>query len=286
MAAVSATTPASATEDARRAARARTRARDRKRSALLWLTRVVVLVIALGLWEIGSGRVLNPFWFSAPSAIVGRLAQWVVTGELWRHLVITFQETGAGFVIGAFAGVVVGITFGSMPFLAKVFDPLILGLYSLPKIALAPLFIIWFGLDMLPKIVLASVTVFFLVFFSTLSGVRDVDRQLIDVVLVMGSSRKDILTKVIVPSALSWIFGGLKISIPYAMVGAVTGELMASNKGMGFLIQGSAAYFDTAGVFAGLLALMIVTSILNEVLIRVESRLMRWRRAGSGQVGL
>ncbi len=193
----------------------------------------------------------------------------------------------AGFMsIGAFAGVVVGITFGSMPFLAKVFDPLILGLYSLPKIALAPLFIIWFGLDMLPKIVLASVTVFFLVFFSTLSGVRDVDRQLIDVVLVMGSSRKDILTKVIVPSALSWIFGGLKISIPYAMVGAVTGELMASNKGMGFLIQGSAAYFDTAGVFAGLLALMIVTSILNEVLIRVESRLMRWRRAGSGQVGL
>lgn len=261
------------------------RAQRLRASATVWAARLVLAVVVLGVWQAGaSARLLNPFFFSSPGAIGGRLVELVSSGEIWYHLAVTFQEMAFGFVIGTGVGVLVGIAFGSVPFVGKVFDPFILALYSLPKIALAPLLIIWFGLDLAPKIVLSAVIVFFLVFFNTLSGVRDVDRELLDVVRLMGASRGQLLAKVILPSALTWIFVGLRVSLPYALVGAVTGELIASNRGLGSLIQRSASYFDTAGVFAGLLVLMIVTTILDTILQRFESRTLRWRR--SGRVGV
>jgi NitT/TauT family transport system permease protein len=267
--------------NARRASRRAQRLRSR---LAVWAARAVLIAVVLSLWQAGSGTLLNPFFFSSPLAIGGRLTELVASGDIWFHLWVTLQEMALGFAIGTGVGVLVGLAFGSVPFVAKVFDPFILALYSLPKIALAPLLIIWFGLDLAPKVVLSAVIVFFLVFFNTLSGVRDVDRELLDVVRLMGASQRQVLLKVIIPSALTWIFVGLRVSLPYALVGAVTGELIASNKGLGSLIQRSASYFDTAGVFAGLLVLMIVTTILDMILQRFESRTLRWRR--SGRVGV
>lgn len=268
----------------RPSARSSRRALRLRATGTVWAARALLVTVVLTLWQAGAGTVLNPFFFSSPLDIGSRLLELVVSGDIWFHLWITVQEMAAGFIVGTTVGVAVGLAFGSVPFLAKVFDPFILALYSLPKIALAPLLIIWFGLDLAPKIVLSAVIVFFLVFFNTLSGVRDVDRELLDVVRIMGASRGQLLQKVILPSALTWIFVGLRVSLPYALVGAVTGELIASNKGLGSLIQRSASYFDTAGVFAGLIVLMIVTTILDMLLQRFESRTLRWRRSGRTSV--
>ncbi len=266
-------------------ARARSRRAQHVRSTLtVWAARTFFVVGVLGIWQAAAGTLLNPFFFSSPAAIGERFIALITSGDIWFHLWVTLQEMAGGFVIGTAVGVVVGLAFGSAPFVAKVFDPFILALYSLPKIALAPLLIIWFGLDLAPKVVLSAIIVFFLVFFNTLSGVRDVDRELLDVVRLMGAGRRQLMMKVIIPSALTWIFVGLRVSLPYALVGAVTGELIASNKGLGSLIQRSASYFDTAGVFAGLLVLMLVTTVLDMVLQRFESRTLRWRR--SGRVGV
>lgn len=254
------------------------RTRRRRAAAWLWLARLTVLAAVLALWQAGSGTFLNPFFFSSPIAIGERLGELVASGTLWFHLAVTLQEMAAGFLIGTAAGIAVGLLFGSVPFIGKIFDPFILALYSLPKIALAPLLIIWFGLDLAPKIVLSAMIVFFLVFFNTMSGVRNVDRDLVDVIRVMGASRGQILQKVTLPAALASIFVGLRVSLPYALVGAVTGELIASNKGLGSLIQRSAAYFDTPGVFAGLIVLMLITTVLDVGLQRLEARTLRWRR--------
>jgi NitT/TauT family transport system permease protein len=251
--------------------------------------RILVAITTIGLWEwiAGPGIIMgaleikiDPFFISKPSAIVERLAEWVIAGTLWFHLWITLQEMISGFVLGAVAGIFVGFLLGKNEFLAQVLDPFIIAIYSLPKIALAPLVILWFGLDLTPKIVLAAIVVFFLVFYNAYTGVREVERELVDALRLMGASSMQILLKVELPSALTLIFLGLKMSVPYALIGAIVGEMMAANKGIGALLQNSAGQFDTAGVFASLLVLMIVSTILNEILQRSEGVVLRWKSAG------
>ena len=253
------------------------------------VARILVAVVVIGLWELMAGRGLrlagwefkvDPFFISRPSLILERLLDWVVTGVLWFHLWITLQEMITGFILGATSGIVVGFLLGKNEFLAKVLDPYIIAIYSLPKIALAPLVILWFGIDLTPKIVLAAIVVFFLVFYNAYTGVREVERELVDALRLMGASSLQILMKVELPSALTLIFLGLKMSVPYALIGAIVGEMMAANKGIGAMLQNSAGQFDTAGVFAALLVLMIVSTILNEILQRSEGLVLRWKEAG------
>lgn len=242
--------------------------------------RLTLLVVALVAWELIGGNLVDTFWISRPSDIHARLWRWIGTGSLWFHVSITVQEMLMGFAIGSTTGMVVGFVLGRNAFLARLLDPFIIAVYSLPKVALAPLFILWFGIDMKPKIVLAAVIVFFLVFYNTYAGVRDVDPDLVDVVRLMGGGRFQILSLVVLPGALVWIFTGLKIAVPYALIGAVVGEIMASNKGLGYLIEAAAGQFDTAGVFAALFVLMIISTTLNELLGRSEGLLLRWKTVG------
>jgi NitT/TauT family transport system permease protein len=228
-------------------------------------------------WQFASGRIVSPFWLSDPASIGHRWWQWVTDGTLAFHFLITLQEMVIGFSFGVVFGSITGFVLGRQRFVARLLDPLILAVASVPKIALAPLFILWFGVGMLPKIVMAGAVVFFLVFFNTYAGVRDTDPDLIDVVRLMGGRRLAVLRLVLVPSALAWIFTGLKIAVPYALVGAVVGEMMASNKGLGALIESSAAQFDTAGVFAALATLLLLSMAINELLGRLERRVLRWK---------
>ncbi len=253
------------------------------------VARIVVAVLIVGLWEWSAGPGIafagwsfkvDPFFISRPSLIVERLAEWVISGTLWFHLWITMQEMISGFLLGAVSGIVVGFVLGKNEFLAEVLDPFIIAIYSLPKIALAPLVILWFGLDLTPKIVLAAIVVFFLVFYNAYTGVREVERELVDALRLMGASSMQILMKVELPSALTLIFLGLKMSVPYALIGAIVGEMMAANKGIGAMLQNSAGQFDTAGVFATLLVLMIISTVLNEILQRSEGVVLRWKEAG------
>ncbi len=239
--------------------------------------RLLLGVIVLVIWQAASGTLVDPFWISRPSDVVAQLGRWIGSGSLFFHLQITLLEMVLGFVIGALAGILLGMILGLNQFLSKLVDPFLIGFYSLPKIALAPLFILWFGIGLEPKIILAAVIVFFLVFMNTFAGVRDVDQELIDVLRVMGARRHQIVWKVVLPSALAWVFAGLKLSVPHALTGAVVGELFASNKGLGYLLAASSGQFDTAGVFAVILVLTILGIIINEVVNRSEGILMRWR---------
>ena len=242
---------------------------------LAW--RVGITVVGLALWEAASGRLIKPFWISAPSAIWAQLYAWVESGDLWLHMRITLTETVAGFVLGAVSGIGFGLALGLNKRLAAVLDPFIIAFYSLPKIALAPLFILWFGVGLASKIVLATFVVFFLVFYNTYAGTLAVEQELVDVLRLMGATRWQIVRKVILPSVLLWIFTGMKISVPYALIGAVVGEMMASNKGLGYLIQASAGQYDTSGVFAALFVLMIIATGLHEMLKQSERAMLRWK---------
>ncbi len=243
----------------------------------LWIQRLAILILLLLLWELLSGIVIDPYWVSEPSSIFAVLREWLVSGDLLFHVWITLQETIYGFVLGAFVGGAAGIWLGIMKRLAEILDPFIMAVYSLPKVALAPLFILWLGIGIQMKIILAAVIVFFLVFFNTLAGVRNVDKDLIDGIKLMGASQWQLFEKVILPSALTWIFVGLKMSVPYALIGAIVGEIIASNRGVGYLIQYSAGQFDTAGVFAGLFVLIVISTLLNGLIKLLEKRYMRWK---------
>jgi NitT/TauT family transport system permease protein len=247
-------------------------------SVMAW--RVAILVVGLSAWQFASGRLIKPFWISSPLEIWAQLATWIATGELWVNVEVTLTETVLGFVFGAVAGIVVGLALGLNRRLAAVLDPFIVAFYSLPKIALAPLFILWFGVGLTSKVVLATFVVFFLVFYNTYAGVLAVEQELVDVLRLMGGSRWQIVRKVILPSALIWIFTGMKSSVPYALIGAVVGEMMASNKGLGYLIQAAAGQYDTGGVFAALFVLMIIATGLHELLKQSERLMLRWREEG------
>jgi NitT/TauT family transport system permease protein len=249
-------------------------------SLKLPVARLIFLAAFLLLWQLASGTLIAEFWIGKPSTIMARLVQWTSSGYLLFHLGITLQEMAWGFLFGASAGVISGFVLGSNPFFGKLADPFITAIYSLPKIALAPLFVLWFGIGLEMKIVLTATIVFFLVFWNTYAGVREADPELIGVLRVMGAKRRHIITKVVLPGAMSWIYIGLKLAIPYALIGAIVGELIASNRGLGFVLQYSAGQFDTAGLFAGLIVLMLISTILNEVLNRSEGYVLRWKTVG------
>lgn len=255
----------------------------RSEALTIWLWRIGIVIVVLSFWQYAAGRLIKMFWISSPSVIWHQLVEWVVTGDLWIHLEATLMETIMGFVFGAIAGVVTGLALGLNRRLAAVLDPFIIALYSLPKIALAPLFILWFGVGMTSKVVLAMFVVFFLVFYNTYAGTMAVESELVDVLRLMGATKGQVIRKVILPSALIWIFTGMKSSVPYALIGAVVGEMMASNRGLGYLIQAAAGQYDTGGVFAALFVLMIIATGLHELLKQSERILLRWREEGQNR---
>ncbi len=234
----------------------------RRRRRLVFTGRGIFFAVALLAWQ-ALGPVLDPLVFSDPLAIGRRIAEWVGTGAILPHLAVTLEELALGYVLGAAVGILAGFVLGSNEIIAGILDPVIISVYGIPKIALAPLFVVWFGIALTPKVVLVAVLVFFLVFLSTFHGVRGVDPDLLDAVVLMGASRSQVRRWVVVPSALSAIFLGLKMAVPEALVGAVVGEMIVSSRGVGYLIQFATSQLDTAGVFAGLILLMILALIVN-----------------------
>ena len=259
------------TERARRA-----RLRERLKLNLL---RILIICGFLVLWEFASGRFIAPFFVSAPSAIFRRLSGWIMSGDIFYHLGITATEALAGLLLGSVFGITVGTILGRRPFLAKLLDPIITTFYSLPKVALAPLFILWIGIGIDMKITFTAAIVFFLVFLNTYTGVRNVSRELVSILYLMGANEMQVLRRVVLPSAITWVFAGLRISVPYSLIGAIVGELMASNKGLGALLIRAQGEFDTAGVFAALVAIMALAVVFNMAVRILERRLMPWQNA-------
>ncbi len=248
-----------------------------RRRLILRVLQVLFGVAMIGFWQFASGTLVDPFFISSPADVIKTLWRWVTDGTLATHLWITLYATFSGFGIGAVVGFTLGFLFGRWDAIATIFDPYVTALYCLPKIALAPLFIMWFGIGIESKIAMSAVIVFFLVFLNTFGGVRDVSQIYINAVRIMGANEWQLLRVVILPSAAAWVLTGLKVSVPYALIGAVVGEFMSSNRGIGFLIAQASGIFDTAAVFAGLVVLAVAGASISAVLKRVETHVLRWR---------
>ena len=241
------------------------------------LAQAALGIALLVIWQGVSGRLIDNFFISNPLDVFRRLAGWIADGSIFVHLWATLYATAAGFVIGAVLGAALGIWLGVAPFAARLLNPYLNALNALPKVALAPLFVLWFGLGIESKIALAAVLVLFLVFLNTFAGVREVDQDLIDTARLMRATRTQVIAKVIVPSAMAWVFAGLKISVPYALIGAVLGEMIAANRGLGYLVQFSGSQFDSAGVFAVLIVIALLAMALNFLVEVAQRRVERWR---------
>jgi NitT/TauT family transport system permease protein len=240
--------------------------------------RVAVGVTALAAWEaLVAARMLDPFFVSRPSAILGRVAQWMTAGTLWGHLATTVEESLLGLAVGAALGIASGFALARAPIAAAICDPYIKMLNAVPRVVLAPLFLLWFGLGIWSKVALAVTLVFFIMFFNTYQGVRDADRVIIDNVRMLGATERQLVRHVLVPSALTWIFSSLQTSLGFAMVGAVVGEYLGATRGLGYVIAQAEGTFDTTGVFAGMTVLAIVVVAASAGVTRLERWLLRWK---------
>ncbi|HQS48209.1 MAG: ABC transporter permease [Rhizobiales bacterium 24-66-13] len=243
----------------------------------MMMFQVLLGVALLVVWQLVSGRLVDNFLISNPISIASRLWTWTLNGSIFIHIWATVYATVLGFVIGAVAGVAGGVWLGLSPFMSRLLNPYIWAFNAVPKVALAPLFILWFGLGIESKVALAAILVVFLVFVNTYAGVREVDQDLIDGARLMRASKRQILMKVILPSSLAWIFVGLKTAVPFALIGTIIGEMIAANRGLGYLVQRAGSDFDTAGVFAALLAIAALAVIFNEIVGTVQARLDGWK---------
>jgi NitT/TauT family transport system permease protein len=241
-------------------------------------TRLLLLAGFFGSWQWGSASGwLDPYFFGLPSEIFRDLWKMTRDGTIFYHMLITLEEAFAGFCLGAISGILAAFALKASPFWAKVLDPIIMVLYGIPRIALAPLFILWFGLGIASKVIFAFVLVFFLLLFNTIAGLKGVDKEMVNAIRVMGASRNQILRKVILPAITPWIMAGMKSGLGMALLGAIVGEYIGGNAGLGWLINYAAGVFETNRVFSALFALAILVTILNKFLGIIERRLLRWR---------
>jgi NitT/TauT family transport system permease protein len=249
----------------------------------LQIKRIILALVALALWELIARIFGLQFYVSEPSLIGQRLAAWINDGTLLHHTWITLVETLAGFIGGAAFGIAAGLLMGRASTADQLLSPFLTAFYSLPKVALAPLFVLWFGIELKMKIIFVAIVVFFPVFLNTYAGVRNVGREQISIMRLMGAREHHLVTKVILPSALVWVFVGLRLSIPYALIGALIAEMLASNQGLGYLVASSSAMFDTASTMAALVVVVAIALCLNGAVRIGERWLLPWREAQEEQ---
>lgn len=236
------------------------------RRARILAAQVAVGAGLVGLWELLdiSGR--YGVWIGNPVRTAAQLVQWVITGEIWPHLFSTLLELAIGYAIGAVGGVILGVGLGLLPRQGRAWDPLVRGFNAIPRFALAPLFILWLGIGMLPKVTLVATAVGYIMLSTTLDGVRRVDRDVVMSVRIMGASRWQVTTKVTLPSALSAIMLGARIAIPYGLVATIAAELLVGVRGLGFLLSRASGYLDMDQMFADIVIIMAVGVLLNLLL--------------------
>lgn len=251
--------------------------------ARLFALQCAVAVAVLALWQVASTTTLigDPrnisFFFSTPAAVVTRIWTWFASGTIWHHLWITLSEATLAFVIGSLAGIVFGFWFARQQMLAAVFDPYVKAANALPRVVLAPIFTLWFGLGIWSKVALGVTLVFFIVFFNVYQGVKEVNRTVLANARMLGMNERQLLRHVYLPSALSWMFSSLHTSVGFAVVGAVVGEYLGSAGGLGYLIQQAEGVFDVAGVFAGMTVLAAFVLVIDWLVTLAERRLLVWR---------
>ena len=248
-----------------------------KRGLTVTVIRTAIILGFLILWELASGRWIEPFLISSPSRILTSLLTGFSSGDLLQHTWVTFLEVAIGFPIGAITGIALGYGFGRSRLLAEVFEPIIIALNGIPRTALAPLFIVWLGIGLWSKVGVVFLLTFFLNFFNTYTGMRQMDQEYVDLAGLMGVRGWKLTLKIIFPAISPYVFTGLRTSIPFAVIGAIVGEFVAATEGVGFFIRMSAGIFRTADVFVGIIVLMIMVIIMDKIAEAVERKALRWQ---------
>lgn len=252
---------------------------DRTRRAIaIWSGRAMVLFLSLLLWHVSTARGwIDVFFVSTPATTITFLIAYLFSGMAWAHIATTVYETVAGFALGAFSGVLMGLVLSRFRLLDEILSPFLTALNALPRVALAPMFVLWFGIGSASKIYLAISVVFFIVMINTQAGVRSVDPDLLTIARAMGANERQRFLKVVLPGSVPAIFAGLRLGAVYALLAVVVGEMLAAKLGLGQEISLYAGTFQAAGVFAALFILAVIALSLNALSGRVEAHLMRWR---------
>lgn len=240
---------------------------------------LALAAILVAAWQLVVDRkMISSLYVSKPSDIASFLGHYFSSGTIWPNLTVTLKETVVGFAIGAAGGVVAGLFLSHYRIANDILGPFLTGLNSLPRVALAPLFVLWFGIGQTPKVLLAVSLVFFIVLLNTQAGVNGVPDELTMTADVMGSTSRQRFLKVVLPSSIPPIFAALRLGIVYALLGAVVGEMLAAQNGLGEEVTYFSQTFNSAGLFAVLLVLVAIGLALNSVMLIVERYLMRWRK--------
>lgn len=266
------------------------RAATRRRRLVMWSARVVVFVLIFGGWQLFTAKsvgIVDPFFWGRPSGIVTALKNWFEQGtqfgSIWANIWVTLREAVLGFFFGVLAGMIFGVALGQSRFLSDVLNPYIKMVNAIPRIVLAALFTVAFGVGTESKVVTAGVLVFFGVFFNAYQGTREVDRNLLANARVLGANRWQMNRHVVLPSAATWIIASLHVAFGFAIIGAVVGEVLGATQGIGLLIYSSMDTFQINGVFAGM-ALIAVIALTAEFLIAaLEKRVLGWRPPSQSQ---
>ena len=246
-------------------------------------------MIVIGGWQLlTSAKIVDPFFWGQPSGIVKQLGNWVQHGtqygSIWEQVWVTFKEAVLGFVFGVAAGIIAGVLLGMFQFLADVASPYIKVANAIPRIVLGSLFTVALGLGAPSKVALASVLVFFVVFFNAFQGVREVDRNLLANARVLGASKPAIIRHVVVPSALTWIIASLHVAFGMAIIGAIVGEYLGATKGLGLVIANSQNNFNPNGVFAAMAIIAVLALTAEGMIALLERRLLSWRPRSQTEV--
>ncbi|HEX9392950.1 MAG TPA: ABC transporter permease [Usitatibacteraceae bacterium] len=258
----------------------------------LWAWQILLLIALFLIWYLLTEPGLVPtfffenddkasFFFGEPLRIFKVMWVWFSEGEIYSHLWVTLEETVLAFAIGTVMGLGVGLWLGLSPIASAVADPYIKAANAMPRVILAPIFMVWFGLGIWSKVALGVTLVFFIVFFNVYQGVKEVSPVVLNNARMLGASRTQLLRFVYLPSATSWVFSSLHTSVGMAFVGAVVGEYLGSAKGVGYLIHQAEGTFDINTVFAGILVLTIFALLLDYIVTFAENRLLKWRPSQS-----
>lgn len=274
---------------------------SQRASILMW--QVVILVVTLSVWQWGFDvarallpkalvpSILDPYFISKPTAIwtsflkLGCLSDKAGftqcfnenANNLWLATAVTIKNMAWGFLWGTSLGVVTGLVLGRSAYLSKIFEPFIVAMNSIPRIALVPLIILMFGLGDVSKVVTAGIVVFFVVFFNTFEGTRSVDRDQIAAARLLGASEFTVLRTVVIPSALAWVFASLTPAVSFALIGVIVGEFIGAERGLGKLIIEAEARANAAEMMVAIFVMMIVGILLAYVVRRVQAYLLRWQ---------
>ena len=242
-----------------------------------WLRRLIALGLVLALWEAaGRAGMLNPLFAPSPSKVWAALVDLFADGRIWPHLEATFTAALGGLALGIVVGVLLGVAAALIPLVAELLEPVMSVLNAIPRVILAPLFVIWLGIGIASKVALSFILVAVLIFFTVYTGIRQVDRKLVERVTTLGGNRLALVRHVYLPSVTAWVLGNLKVAVGFAFTGACVGEFVAATHGLGYLLSFAQSTYNSALMFALILLILIVVMLIFFIAGRLERHLLRW----------